>query len=51
MQIVTAAMKLKATALWKERYDTPREHIKKQRQDFSDKGPYSQSNSFSSSES
>ena len=36
-------------ALWKEKYDKPRQHIKKQRHHFSDKGPYSQSYGFSSS--
>ena len=34
-------------APWKESYDKPREHIKKQRHDFSDKGPCSQSYDFS----
>ena len=32
-----------------ESYDKPRERIKKQRQNFTDKGPYSQSYGFSSS--
>ena len=40
-------MKLKDT--WKESYDKPRQHIKKQRYHFADKGPHSQSNGFSSS--
>ena len=35
-------------APWKESYDTPRQHIKKQRHYFADKGPYSQSYRFSS---
>ena len=30
-------------------YDKPRQHIKKQRHYFADKGPYSQSYDFSSS--
>ena len=30
-------------------YDKPRQHIKKQKHYFSNKGPYSQSYSFSSS--
>ena len=30
-------------------YDKPRQHIKKQRHHFADKGPYSQSYGFSSS--
>ena len=47
---VTAAMKLKdALAPWKKSYDHPRQHIKKQRHHFADKGPYSQSCVFSSS--
>ena len=35
---------------WKKSYDKPREHIKKQRQHFAEKGPYSQSYGFSSSQ-
>ena len=46
--MVTAAMKLK-DAPWKESYDQPRQHIKKQRHYFSNKGPSSQSYGFSSS--
>ena len=34
---------------WKKSYDQPRQHIKKQRHYFADKGPYSQSYGFSSS--
>ena len=34
---------------WKKSYDKPRQHIKKQRHYFADKGPYSQSYGFSSS--
>ena len=34
---------------WKESYDQPRQHIKKQRHDFADKDPSSQSCGFSSS--
>ena len=48
LQTVTAAMKLKTLAPWKESYDKPRQHIKKQRHYFADKGPYSQSYGFSS---
>ena len=33
-------------APWKESYDQPRLHIKKQRHYFADKGPYSQSDGF-----
>ena len=36
-------------APWKKRYDKPRQHIKKQRHYFADKGPSSQGYSFSSS--
>ena len=31
---------------WKESYDKPRQHIKKQRHHFADKGLYSQSYGF-----
>ena len=48
LQMVTAAMKLK-DAPWKKSYDQPRQHIKKQRHYFADKGPSSQSYGFSSS--
>ena len=41
LQMVTAAMKLKVLAPWKKSYDKPREHIKKQRHYFTDKGPSS----------
>ena len=46
--MVTAATKLNDT-LWKESYDKPRQHIKKQRHYFANKGPSSQSYGFSSS--
>ena len=36
-------------APWKKSYDKPRQHIKKQRHYFANKGPYSQSFGFSSS--
>ena len=36
--MVTAAMNLKDTAPWKKSYDQPRQHIKKQRLYFTDKG-------------
>ena len=39
--MVTAAMKLTLTP-WKESYDQPRQHIKKQRRYFANKGPSSQ---------
>ena len=44
--MVTAAMKLKTLAPWKKSYDKPRQHIKKQRHHFANKGPYSQGYSF-----
>ena len=60
--MVTAAMKLKdayghvlvtkpppTITPWKESYDQPRQHIKKQRHYFADKGPSSQSYGFFSS--
>ena len=42
-------MKLKTLAPWKKSYDQPRQHIKKQRYYFADKGSYSQSYGFSNS--
>ena len=47
--MVTAAMKLKVLAPWKKSYDQPRQHFKKQRHHFANKGPSSQSHGFSSS--
>ena len=41
--------KLKVLAPWKKSYDQPRQHIKKQRHYFVNKGPSSQSCGFSSS--
>ena len=42
--------KIKKTfAPWKKRYDQSRQHIKKQRHYFADKGPSSQSYGFSTS--
>ena len=47
---MTAAMKLKKTlAPWKNSYDQPRQHSKKQRHYFADKSPSCQSYSFSRS--
>ena len=40
---------IKMLAPWKKSYDKPRQCIKKQRYQFADKGPSSQSYSFSSS--
>ena len=49
LQMVTEAIKLKNACSLKESYGKLREHIKKQRHHFTDKGPYSQSYNFSSS--
>ena len=49
LQMVIAAMKLNMLAPWKENCDKPRQHIKKQRYHFADKGLYNQSYSLSSS--
>ena len=49
LQMVTAAMKLKDACSWKKNYDQPRQHIKRQRHYFADKGPSSQSYDFSTS--
>ena len=46
--MVTAAMKLKGTYSWKKSYDQPKQHIKKQRHYFANKGPSSKSYGFSS---
>ena len=43
-----AAMKLKDACPWKESYDQPRQHIKKQRYYFVNKGLSSQGYGFSS---
>ena len=42
-------MKLKDATPWKESYDQPRQHIKKQRHYFANKGPSGQGYGFSSS--
>ena len=44
LQMVTAAMKLKDVCSWKESYDKPRQHIKKQRHHFANKSLSSQRN-------
>ena len=49
LQMLIAAMKLKHASPWKKSYDQPRQHIKKQRHYFANKGPSSQGYSFSSS--
>ena len=48
LQMVTAAMKLKDSP-WEKSYDQPKQHIKKQRHYFANKGPSSQSFGFSGS--
>ena len=40
---------IKILAPWKKTYDKPKQHIKKQRDQFVNKGPYSQIYVFSSS--
>ena len=40
---------IKRHLLWKKSYDQPRQHIKKERHYFDNKGPSSQSYGFSSS--
>ena len=42
-------MKLKDASPWKRSYDQPRQHIKKQKHYFTNKGPSSQAYGFSSS--
>ena len=49
LQLVMQPWNQNSLALLKKSYDKPRQHIKKQRQHFSDKSPYSQSYGFSSS--
>ena len=45
-QMVTAAMKLKDVCSLEKSYDQPRQHIKKQRHYFANKGPFSQAMVF-----
>ena len=49
LQMVTATTKLKYACFLEETYDIPRQHIKKQRCQFANKGPSSQSYGFSNS--
>ena len=49
LQMVTEAMKLKDTCSLEEKHDQTRQHIKKQRHYFANKGPSSQSYGVSSS--
>ena len=48
LQMVIAAMKLKDDCSLEENYDQPRQHVRKQRHYFANKGPSSQSYGFSS---
>ena len=48
LQMVTAAMKLKDAYSLEGSYDQPRQHIKKQRHYFANKGPSHQRSGFSS---
>ena len=48
LQMVTAAMKLKDACSWKKSCDQPKQHIKKQRHYFANKGLSSQGYGFSS---
>ena len=48
LQMVIAAMKLKDTYSLEESYDQPRQHIKKQRHYFANKGPSTQGYGFPS---
>ena len=50
LQMVIAAMKLKDICSLEEKLDQPRQHIKKQRHYFANKGPSSQSYGFSNLE-
>ena len=49
LQMVTETMKLKDACFLEENYDQTRQHIKKQRHYFANKGPSSQTYGFSSS--
>ena len=49
LKTVTGFMKLKDAWSLEERYDKPRQYIRKQRHHFADKGPYSQIYGFSNS--
>ena len=46
LQMVIAALKLKTLTPWKESYDQPRQHIKKQRHYIANKGLSSQGYGF-----
>ena len=44
--MMTASMKLKDACSLEEIYDKPRQHTKKQRHHFANRGPYSESYGF-----
>ena len=46
---VDCSCEIKTLTSWKKSYDQAREHIKKQRYYFANKGPFNQSDGFSSS--
>ena len=48
-QIFVSIIVQKMLTPWKKSYDQPRQHIKKERRYFANKGPSSQSYGFSSS--
>ena len=48
LRMVTTTMKLKDAYSLEEKYDQPRQHMKKQRHDLTNKGPSSQCYGFSS---
>ena len=48
LQMATAVIKLEMLAPWQKTYEGPRQHIKKQRHYFANKGPSSQGYGFSS---
>ena len=49
LQMLTATIKIKKMlAPWKKSYDQPRQHVKKQRHYFTNKGPSNQGYGFSS---
>ena len=50
LQMLTAALKLKDACSWKKSQDQNRQHIKKQRHYFAEKGPSSQNYGFPSSQ-
>ena len=47
---MSTVTKVKLLAPWKKSHDKAKQHVKKQRHQFSDKTPYSQSYGFSRSQ-